>query len=284
MSIDTSTDSESGLFADKELVASGRRQRLLRGAAGSAVFLVVWQIAAMPVPTYLLPTPLEVAQAFAVELTAPAVFTVPLLDAEIGLTRMLVNLSDSLYHYIPGLFVGGAAGIAFGIALGWSERLDDAITPVQRVLRPIPPLAWIAFAIVWLGVNHQGAAFIVGIGAFWINFYNAYAGVNGVPESTKEVAASLGVDDDLTMIRKVVIPRASPEIMTGIRTSIGQSWMIVVAAELFGAPGVGFQIINAAQNLALDVSVAYMFVISIVFLISDGIFQRVESRVLVWRE
>jgi len=60
--------------------------------------------------------------------------------------------------------------------------------------------------------------------------------------------------------------------------------MIVVAAELFGAPGVGFQIINAAQNLALDVSVAYMFVISIVFLISDGIFQRVESRVLVWRE
>ena len=284
MSIDTSTDSESGLFADKELVASGRRQRLLRGAAGSAVFLVVWQIAAMPVPTYLLPTPLEVAQAFAVELTAPAVFTVPLLDLEIGLTRMLVNLSDSLYHYIPGLFVGGAAGIGFGIALGWSELLDDAITPVQRVLRPIPPLAWIAFAIVWLGVNHQGAAFIVGIGAFWINFYNAYAGVNGVPESTKEVAASLGVDDDLTMIRKVVIPRASPEIMTGIRTSIGQSWMIVVAAELFGAPGVGFQIINAAQNLALDVSVAYMFVISIVFLISDGIFQRVESRVLVWRE
>ena len=151
-------------------------------------------------------------------------------------------------------------------------------------MRPTPPLAWIAFAIVWLGVNHRGAAFIVGIGAFWINFYNAYAGVNGVPESTKEVAASLGVDDDLTMIRKVVIPRASPEIMTGIRTSIGQSWMIVVAAELFGAPGVGFQIINAAQNLALDVSVAYMFVISIVFLISDGIFQRVESRVLVWRE
>ena len=284
MSIDTSTDSESGLLADEELIASGRRQRLLRGAVGSAIFLVVWQVAAMPVPTYLLPTPLEVAQAFVVELTAPAVFTVPLLDIEIGLTRMLVNLSDSLYHYIPGLFVGGAAGIAFGIALGWSELLDDAITPVQRVLRPIPPLAWIAFAIVWLGVNHRGAAFIVGIGAFWINFYNAYAGVKSVPQSTKEVAASLGVESDLTMIRKVVVPKASPEIMTGIRTSIGQSWMIVVAAELFGAPGVGFQIINAAQNLALDVSVAYMFVISIVFLISDGIFQRVESRVLVWRE
>ena len=283
MSVDTSTDSESGLLAD-DMLDSGGRDRLLRGAVGTAVFLLIWQVAAMPVPTYLLPTPLEVAQAFLVELTAPAVFEVPLLNAEIGLTRMLVNLSDSLYHYIPGLFVGGAAGIAAGIALGWSQLLNDAITPVQRVLRPIPPLAWIAFAIVWLGVNHQGAAFIVGIGAFWINFYNAYAGVQSVPQSTKEVAASLGVDDDLTMIRKVIIPRASPEIMTGIRTSIGQAWMIVVAAELFGAPGIGFQIINAAQNLALDVSVAYMFVISIVFLISDGIFQRIETRVLVWRD
>ena len=284
MSIDTTTESESGLFTDEELLESGRRQRLLRGTIGTAVFLFIWQVSATPVPTYLLPTPLAVAQAFIVELTAPTTFILPLVGTEVTLTRMIVGLINSLYHYIPGLFVGGAAGIAFGIALGWSQLLDDAITPVQRVLRPIPPLAWIAFAIVWLGVNHQGAAFIVGIGAFWINFYNAYAGVKSVPQSTKEVAASLGVDDDLTMIRKVVVPKASPEIMTGIRTSIGQSWMIVVAAELFGAPGVGFQIINAAQNLALDVSVAYMFVISIVFLISDGIFQRVESRVLVWRE
>jgi NitT/TauT family transport system permease protein len=167
--------------------------------------------------------------------------------------------------------------------MGWNETLDDALTPVTRVLRPIPPLAWIAFAIVWIGINHSGAAFIVGIGAFWINFYNAYSGVEGVPQHLKEVAGSLGVDSDQRMIRKVVVPAASPSIMTGIRTSIGQCWMIVVAAELFGAPGVGFQIINAAQNLQMDVSVAYMLVISVVFLASDGLFRRVERRVLEWR-
>jgi NitT/TauT family transport system permease protein len=284
MSVDTSTDSDTGLIGDTPLDEDRAGRRLLRGVVGTAAFLVVWQIAAMPVPTYLLPTPIEVARAFVVELTAPAVFEVPIVGVEIGLTRLLVNLIDSLYHYIPGLVVGGTAGIAAGIAMGWSGLLNEAFTPVQRVLRPIPPLAWIAFAIVWLGVNHSGAAFIVGIGAFWVNFYNAYAGVEGVSQSSKEVAASLGVDDDLTMIRKVVIPSATPEIMTGIRTSIGQGWMIVVAAELFGAPGIGFQIINAAQNLSLDVSVAYMFVISLVFLVSDGIFRRVERRVLVWRE
>ena len=284
MSVDISTDSEGGVVTDAVLDDGRAGRRWLRGAAGTAIFLAVWQVAAMPVPTFLLPTPIEVARAFVVELTAPAVFEVPVTGTEIGLTRLLVNLIDSLYHYVPGLVVGGTAGIAVGIAMGWSDLLNEAVTPVQRVLRPIPPLAWIAFAIVWLGVNHSGAAFIVGIGAFWVNFYNAYAGVEGVTRSSKEVAASLGVDDDLTMIRKVVIPSATPEIMTGIRTSIGQGWMIVVAAELFGAPGIGFQIINAAQNLSLDVSVAYMFVISLVFLVSDGLFRRVERRVLAWRD
>jgi NitT/TauT family transport system permease protein len=284
MSVDTTTDSETGVISDTVLDGDQAGRRWLRGVVGTGLFLLIWQVAAMPVPTFLLPTPIEVARAFVVELTAPAVFEVPLTGAEIGLTRLLVNLIDSLYHYIPGLVVGGAAGIAAGIAMGWSSLLNEAFTPIQRVLRPIPPLAWIAFAIVWLGVNHGGAAFIVGIGAFWVNFYNAYAGVESVSRSSKEVAASLGVDDDLTMIRKVVIPSATPEIMTGIRTSIGQGWMIVVAAELFGAPGIGFQIINAAQNLSLDVSVAYMFVISLVFLVSDGVFRRVERRVLVWRD
>ncbi|MFB6091368.1 MAG: ABC transporter permease [Halobellus sp.] len=258
---------------------------LAYGAVGSAVFLAVWQAAAMAVGrTYLLPSPVEVATAFVVELTAPTTFAVPFVGITVPATRLTANLAQSLLHYVPGLVVGSTLGIALGVGMGWSGRLDDALTPVTRFLRPIPPLAWIVFAIVWIGIGHGGAAFIVGIGAFWINFYNAYAGVEGVSTHLKEVAASLGVDDDLTMIRKVVLPAATPSIATGIRTSIGQCWMIVVAAELFGAPGVGFQIINAAQNLATDVSVAYMAVISLVFLVSDGLFRRVERRLLVWRE
>ena len=258
---------------------------LAYGAVGTTVFLAVWQAAALAVGrTYLLPSPVEVATAFVVELTAPTTFTVPFVGASLPATRLTANLLQSLLHYLPGLVVGSVLGIALGVGMGWSGRLDDALTPVTRFLRPIPPLAWIVFAIVWIGIGHGGAAFIVGIGAFWINFYNAYAGVEGVSTHLREVAASLGVDDDLTMIRKVVLPAATPSIATGIRTSIGQCWMIVVAAELFGAPGVGFQIINAAQNLATDVSVAYMAVISLVFLVSDGAFRRVERRVLAWRD
>lgn len=285
MSVDTTGESlgtgEDGSDASPFGDVEGRRGLL--GAAGTLTFLVVWYVASLAYPIYLLPSPVEVAVAIVGQLTSTAVLTVPFTTVDLLLPKMVVKLLESLMHYIPGLVVGGLLGIALGVAMGWSETLDAAFTPVTRILRPIPPLAWIAFAIIWIGINHQGAAFIVAIGAFWINFYNAYAGVEGVPAELQEVAASLGVHDDLTMIRKVVLPSASPEIFTGIRTSIGQCWMIVVAAELFGAPGVGKQIIVAAQNLALDVSVAYMLVISAVFLVSDGLFRKVQAEVLAWR-
>ncbi|WP_411963519.1 ABC transporter permease [Haloferax sp. YSMS24] len=251
--------------------------------AGFAGFLAVWYVAALFQPTYLLPSPVEVSAAFLTELTAPATLAVPFTGVELPATRLLVKLVQSLYHYVPGLLIGTTLGISAGIAMGWNDRVDSVFTPVTRVLRPIPPLAWIGFAVIWLGVNHKGATFIVAIGSFWINFYSAYGGVEGVSTDLKEVAATLGVDDDLTMIRKVVVPAASPSIMTGIRTSIGQCWMIVVAAELIVGVGVGYEILNTAQNLAMDVSVAYMLVISLVFLVSDGLFRRVERRALEWR-
>ena len=278
MAVETTSETSSGAILEDV-----DARRLVLGSVGTVGFLLAWQAAAMAIgKAYLLPTPLGVATAFLTELTAAATFSLG-FGIEVPATRMTAKLVESLFHYLPGLVVGSTLGITLGVAMGWNRTLDDALTPVTRVLRPIPPLAWIAFAIVWIGINHKGAAFIVGIGAFWINFYNAYSGVEGVPEGMKEVASSLGVDSDLGMIRKVILPAASPSIMTGIRTSIGQCWMIVVAAELFGAPGVGFQIINAAQNLQMDVSVAYMLVISVVFLASDGLFRRVERRVLEWR-
>ncbi|KAB1188367.1 MULTISPECIES: ABC transporter permease [Haloferax] len=252
-------------------------------AAGFVGFLAIWYVAASFQPTYLLPSPVEVSAAFVTELTTPETLGVPFTGVELPATRLLAKLVQSLYHYIPGLLIGTTLGITAGVAMGWNDRVDSVFTPVTRILRPIPPLAWIGFAVIWLGVNHRGATFIVAIGSFWINFYSAYGGVEGVSNDLKEVAATLGVDDDLTMIRKVVLPAASPSIMTGIRTSIGQCWMIVVAAELIVGVGVGYEILNTAQNLAMDVSVAYMLVISLVFLVSDGLFRRVERRVLEWR-
>lgn len=267
----STTDLPSGDLLSRLSVSSiieADRTRLATGALGTVGFLVVWWLSAQFYPAYLLPSPIEVVAAF--------------FDLLVS-GKMLFKLGQSVQHFVPGLLVGTVAGVSLGIALGWSSTIDDALTPVVRLLRPIPPLAWIAVAIVWLGIGHTGAAFIVSIGALWINFYNTHSGVSGVSTDLKEVATSLGVHDDWTMIRSIVLPSATPEILTGIRTGVGRCWMLVVAAELFGAPGIGFEIINASQNLRMDIALAYMLLISMVYLVMDSGIARLQGRLLTWR-
>lgn len=243
-------------------------RRILFGFGGIAAFVGLWWLVSLFQPEYILPSPSVVAETFAAE-------------ARSG--EMTAALGQSVRHWIPGTVIGTALGIVVGIALAWSSVLDDLSSPVVRVLRPVPPLALTGFAIAWFGINHAGAAFIIAVGAFWINFYATYGGVEGVPTELLEVARGLGADGSLTLVRKVVVPAALPEILTGVRTGIGRCWMLVVAAEIFGVGGIGRQILRAGDNLRVDRVIAYILVLSIVYLIVDSTFRRVQRRVIAWQ-
>lgn len=260
----------------------GVDRRIGRGLLGGSGFVLLWTALALRVPSYLLPTPLAVGQAFVAEATTPATYVLPVLGTEVTLTSMAVVLLQSLTHYLPGLFLGVGVGIPLGIALAWWATLDQYLSPVVGLLRPIPPLAWMGLVIVWVGIGHAGAAVIVAIGSLWITFFAAYGGVRDLSPKLLDVGRSLGVATDREMLRAVVVPGAAAPILTGVRTSVGRSWMIVVAAELFGAPGIGYRIIHTAQSLAMDVSMAYMLALGLAYLLSDAAFGHLRRRVTPW--
>ena len=243
-------------------------RRLVRGAVGVAGFLVVWHLVSLTQPAFVLPSPIAVAETFRAELVSGT---------------MTAALWSSVRHWIPGTVVGTSLGVAAGVAFAWSGLLDDVTAPLVRTLRPVPPLALIGFAIAWFGINHAGAAFIIAVGAFWINFYAAYGAVEGVSNDLLDVGRTLGVRGDLDMVRSIVIPASLPGILTGIRTGLGRCWMLVVASEIFGVPGVGREILRASNNLLVDKVIAYILVLSLMFLIVDVAFRGLQRRVLVWR-
>lgn len=233
-----------------------------------AVFVLVWWAGALVTPQTLLPAP-------------PAVLAVLVSDVSSG--RVFELISQSLRHYIPGLLIGSAFGMAVGILVGWSKVAELSVGTVAGILRPVPPLAWIPFAIIWFGLNDRGAAFIIAIVAFWINYYNAESGVRDVDTKLLEVGQSLGTNWDLGLIRRVVLPSAMPELFTGFRTAAGQAWMVMVAAELLGVPGIGKHLWDAANFLQMQVVIAYMLVIGVLFLLSDHLIKLLEARTLAWR-
>lgn len=262
----TEPDTANYLSGDGYQLEQGRGLALQFGAL--VVFVGLWWAFAFITPRNLLPQP-------------PAVLTVLVSDVSSGLLFELVF--QSLRHYVPGLLIGSALGMSVGVLVGWSQTADRTVGTIASILRPVPPLAWIPFAIIWFGLSDRAAAFIIAIVAFWINYYNAESGVRDVDPRFLEVAQSLGTKSDLRLIRRVVIPSATPELFTGFRTAAGQAWMVMVAAELLGVPGIGKHLWDAANFLQMHVVIAYMLVIGILFLLSDRVIKIFEARTLEWR-
>lgn len=245
-------------------------QRHLLGFAGLVVFLVAWEavVASGLVVSTLLSPPSSL----------PAT-----LLSEIRLGFWQAMVLASMTHYLVGLLVGTALGVTVGISVALFPRLDAAQYWVARVLRPIPPLAWIPFAIIWFGISETAAAFIIAIGIFWINYFTVHAAVRAVDPDLIELAVSFGHDSLLRRLGKVILPAAAPGLLSGMRAGLGQGWMTVVAAELFGITGIGQRMMEAAGLLATEVVIVYMFTIALLYGLSDVAFVAVQNRVLRWQ-
>lgn len=190
---------------------------------------------------------------------------------------------SSLVHYVWGLLAGTGLGLAVGVFAALFDWFDDLHFVVARLLRPIPPLAWVFFAIAWFKVSHAGAAFVISIGVFWINYFAAYAAVKGVDPDHLELARSFGHGGVRARLRTVILPSAAPGMLAGVRTGLGQAWMTLIAAELFGVPGIGQEMNEAAGLLLYSPIAVYMLTIAAFYTVSDMLFGLLQRRVLRWR-
>ena len=241
----------------------------LWSAAGLVAFLAIWEAAVQSglLPRNLVPPPSAVPAA---------------LVSELRNGIWISSALDSLRHYAAGVALGSVLGIAAGITVALAPRIEAAQSGIARLLRPIPPLAWIPFALIWFGASEGAAIFIIAIGVFWLNYYTAIAAVQAISPDLHELAAAFGHRGLWARLTKIVLPAASPGLLAGLRAGLGQGWMAVVAAELFGVPGLGQRMSDAAGLLATDIVLLYMFTIALFYAASDALFQAISRRLLRW--
>jgi len=237
---------------------------------GLVAFLLLWE--AIPyfglVNPAFLPGPSALPSAFLREVKSGA---------------WLSAIMGSLGHYFIGLFIGAGLGVALGVLTGMSKIAEETTAWVVRLLRPIPGLAWVPFAIIWFGVNPQAAVFIIAIGVFWIVFFAAQGAIRGVDRDLIEVADAFGFRSPVQRLVKILLPAAMPGILVGVRTALGQAWMAVVAAEIFGVAGVGQRMMQASSLLATDLVVIYMLTMAALYGLLDTLFVAFQGWVLRWK-
>ncbi len=237
---------------------------------GLVAFLALWEAAPRLnwVNPALLPGPTSLPKAFWKEVVSG---------------EWLQAIYGSLGHYVEGLATGVILGAIFGILTGMYEVIETLLSGVIRVLRPIPGLAWVPFAILWFGVGPSAAIFIIAIGVFWIVFFAALGAVRGVDRDFIELANAFGYRSGWARLRKVLLPAATPGILTGVRTALGQAWMAVVAAELFGVSGIGQRMMQASSLLATDIVVVYMLTMAALYALIDIAFMAFSGWLLRWK-
>ena len=196
------------------------------------------------------------------------------------------DLPVSSLHFSIGLGAGLLVALPLGMIMGWFKVADSIMDPIVELLRPIPPLAWIPFAIIWFGITNSAAGFIIFMGAVFPILINTYAGFKGLPRVYVESAKVLGATRDIDLIRYVALPQALPSIAAGIRIAMGIAWMCLVAAEMFGVSknGLGFKIWDSYGHYRMDEVFMYMIVLGLLGLAIDRTFRYVvEERLLKWR-
>ena len=194
------------------------------------------------------------------------------------------HVGASLLRVLIGLFYAFVVAIPLGIIIALNRHLDRIIKPIIELLRPIPPIAWIPFAIITFGLTTLSHAFIIFIGAFFPLVQNTYDGVRQSTKVYQDVALSLGASKPQIAI-EIILPSIFPNIITGLRIAIGVGWMCVIAAEMMGISGAGIgYFINYMKNIGhYSNMMAGMMMIALVGLLINGIFLLIEKYALKWK-
>jgi NitT/TauT family transport system permease protein len=198
---------------------------------------------------------------------------------------LVTDILTSLLHFSIGITAAIIIGIPLGILMGWFKKVDRAIDPIIEILRPIPPLAWIPFAIVWFGLTHQAAGFVVFVGMIFPIVINTYTGFKNISKVYVEAARVLSCTRDIDLIRFIAIPSAMPSIAAGIRIAMGVGWMCLVAAEMFGASnrGLGYMLWHYYYLQRMDFVLVYMLMLGFLGLLFDRFFRHyVDAKLLRW--
>jgi nitrate/nitrite transport system permease protein len=187
-------------------------------------------------------------------------------DKGIGL-----QILASLQRVLAGFLLGSAIAIPLGVLIGLSEVVSKAVDPFIQLLRPVSPLAWLPLGLGILKSSEGTALFVIAMTSIWPTLISTKFGVSNVSQDYLNVAKTLGASRWRT-IWKVILPAAAPNIVSGLRISIGISWLVIVAAEMIvGGTGIGSFVWAEWNNLSVTSIITAIVVIGLVGIVLDGL-------------
>lgn len=197
---------------------------------------------------------------------------------------LLTSAYHSLILLFTGYFVGGIAGTVSGIAAGSSKSINYWISPVMRILGPIPSTTWVPVVLILAPTLFQGSVFLIALGVWYPTTLASYTGISNIKKSYFEVAKTLGASKS-KLISKISIRAAMPNILQGWTQGMSVACTVLMVAEMLGVEaGLGWYI-NWQKGWAEYAKVyAAIIVICIMFFTVTRVLAIIKDKLLHWQK
>ncbi|CAI6071273.1 ABC transporter permease [Cohnella sp. JJ-181] len=261
----------SRMTAAREEGVPGRWELIGLGLLLPATVITAWQVLAEwgYLSELMFPPPTVIAGSFA-DLAASG--------------DLWANFRISAIRAFSGFLIGGGLGLAFGIMVGLFRRSEKLLDPTIQMIRMVPSLAVVPLFILWFGIGEESKVLLIAKAAFFPLYINTFLGIRYVDNKLFEVSRVLGFNRFKQIVR-LVIPAAIPNILLGVRLSLGLSWLGLVVAELIASTsGIGYMISDARQFADTPVVFVGIFVFAAAGLASDTAVRLMESRIVRWKD
>lgn len=272
------TVSSAGVLSRPESAAERPRTRKrnksglpdLRRWTSPVLLILLWQLASSTgvLPDDKLSSPLTVLQA-GIDISG---------TGELGEAFVV-----SVVRVAIGFALGATVALTLGIVAGLSRWGDILIDPPVQMLRTLPFLGLIPLFILWFGIGEAPKIVLVSLGVAFPLYLNVYSGIRQVDPRLIEATTALGYTRAERLLH-VVLPSAVPQVLVGLRQSLGVAWLALIVGETVNADaGLGYLINNAREFLRTDVIVVGLVVYAALGLATDALVRLLERRALRWQ-
>ncbi|MFB9329121.1 ABC transporter permease [Paenibacillus aurantiacus] len=198
--------------------------------------------------------------------------------------ELIHHLMASLGRSAGGFAIGASVGLFAGAFAGLGKWVERTLDPSLQMLRTIPLLALIPLFILWFGVGELAKWLLISLGAFFPVYFHTFLGVRGTDLKLYEVARTLRFSRT-QLFARLILPAALPNILLGVRLSVGASWLLLAVAEMMGASeGVGYMIQDARVYAQTDIVFVGILIFALVGKLSDMGVRLLERRWLRWQD
>jgi NitT/TauT family transport system permease protein len=201
----------------------------------------------------------------------------------LGQVDIFRDLWVTMTETFLGYFAGAILGVLVGLVLSRLETLARVLDPFIVAVNGIPRVALAPLFIIWFGIDIKSKIVLASTLVFFITFYNTFAGIRGVEQSFKNVARVMGASERQIFL-KVILPAASPWIITGLKMSLPFALIGAIIGEFMAASkGLGFRLQLYTGLFNTTGAIAVIFILMVMMIAFNALLNRLEEHLLRWR-